>query len=52
MHETLNDASSNEISTINVEFSFETWKGEKQPGKNKLDEKITKIIGTVASIFN
>lgn len=52
MHETLSDASSNEISTINVEFSFEHWKGEKQPGKNKLDEKITKIIGTVASIFN
>lgn len=50
-HETLQDGAF-EISTINVEFSYKKWKGEKLEGKDARGETTAGVVGAIASLFN
>lgn len=48
-NETFTDASSNEISTISVEFSYHFWEGTKLNTKNRKGNAVAGILGSIAS---
>ena len=48
-NETFSDASSNEISTITVEFSYHYWESEKLTPKNKNRNAVSRLLGSIAS---
>lgn len=48
-HETFSDASTNEISQITVEFSYQHWQGEALSSNNKLKRILSGVLGSVAA---
>ena len=48
-HETFNDGATNEISQINIEFSYQYWEGEKIQPKSKLKNALAGVLGAVAA---